>query len=145
MRLGVDGLVEYVGRADQQVKIRGFRIELGEIESRLQAHADVEEAVVLALDLPGGRQLVGYLVCQQASAASEAQARLREAVKADARQHLPDYMVPAHLVLLGSLPLLGNGTLHRRALPLPALALACQHSPAPGTAAAARPPRAWGE
>ncbi|MCI0912462.1 non-ribosomal peptide synthetase [Pseudomonas putida] len=131
VRLRADGLVEYIGRADQQVKIRGFRIELGEIESRLQAHADVDEAVVLALDLPGGKQLVGYLVCKQASVDSEAQAQLREAVKADARQHLPDYMVPAHLVLLASLPLMGNGKLDRRALPMPDLEQARQHYQAP--------------
>ncbi|MBA1200955.1 non-ribosomal peptide synthetase [Pseudomonas capeferrum] len=133
VRLRADGLVEYVGRADQQVKIRGFRIELGEIESRLQAHADVDEAVVLAIDLPGGKQLVGYLVCKQASADSEAQARLREAVKADARQHLPDYMVPAHLVLLDSLPLMGNGKLDRRALAAPDLEQGRQHYQAPTT------------
>ncbi|MDH1549377.1 MULTISPECIES: non-ribosomal peptide synthetase [Pseudomonas] len=145
VRLGADGLVEYVGRADQQVKIRGFRIELGEIESRLQAHGDVDEAVVLALDLPGGKQLVGYLVCQQAAADNEAQHRLREAVKAEARQHLPDYMVPAHLVLLDSLPLMGNGKLDRRALPLPDLEHARQHYQAPGDDVQARLAQIWGE
>ncbi|WP_337157029.1 non-ribosomal peptide synthetase [Pseudomonas putida] len=131
VRLRADGLVEYVGRADQQVKIRGFRIELGEIESQLQAHADVDEAVVVALDLPGGKQLVGYLVCPQASADADTQAALREAVKAHARQHLPDYMVPAHLVLLSRLPLMGNGKLDRRALPAPDLEQARQHYLAP--------------
>ncbi len=143
VRLGTDGLVEYVGRADQQVKIRGFRIELGEIESRLQAHADVEEAVVLALDLPGGKQLVGYLVCKQAAAGSEAQNLLRDAVKADARQHLPDYMVPAHLVLLESLPLMGNGKLDRRALPLPDLEQARQQYQAPGNEVEAQLAQIW--
>ncbi|MFJ4396907.1 non-ribosomal peptide synthetase [Pseudomonas sp. NPDC089396] len=143
VRLRADGLVEYVGRADQQVKIRGFRIELGEIESRLQEHADVDEAVVLALDLPGGKQLVGYLVCKQASADSEAQALLREAVKADARLHLPDYMVPAHLVLLGSLPLMGNGKLDRRALPLPDLEQARQQYQAPANVLEAQLAQIW--
>ena len=145
VRLRADGLVEYVGRADQQVKIRGFRIELGEIESRLQEHADVEEAVVLALDLPGGKQLVGYLVCPQASADGEAQALLREAVKADARQHLPDYMVPAHLVLLDSLPLMGNGKLDRRALPAPDLEQARQHYQAPANELEGQLAQIWRE
>ena len=145
VRLRADGLVEYVGRADQQVKIRGFRIELGEIESRLQEHADVEEAVVLALDLPGGKQLVGYLVCPQASADGEAQAQLREAVKADARLHLPDYMVPAHLVLLDSLPLMGNGKLDRRALPAPDLQQARQHYQAPANELESQLAQVWRE
>ncbi|MDZ3993046.1 non-ribosomal peptide synthetase [Pseudomonas sp. Teo4] len=145
VRLRADGLVEYIGRADQQVKIRGFRIELGEIESRLQEHADVDEAVVLALDLPGGKQLVGYLVCKQATAGAEAQASLREAVKADARQHLPDYMVPAHLVLLDSLPLMGNGKLDRRALPLPDLEQAQQHYLAPSNEVEAQLAQVWCE
>ena len=145
VRLGSDGLVEYIGRADQQVKIRGFRIELGEIESRLQAHADVDEAVVIAVDLHGGRQLVGYLVSKQAAADSQAQHLLREAVKADAHRHLPDYMVPTHLVLLQSLPLMGNGKLDRRALPLPDLDQARQHYQAPANDVQAQLAQIWGE
>ncbi|WP_449434142.1 non-ribosomal peptide synthetase [Pseudomonas putida] len=145
VRLRADGLVEYVGRADQQVKIRGYRIELGEIESRLQEHADVDEAVVLALDLPGGKQLVGYLVCQQAGADSQAQGLLRDAVKADARQHLPDYMVPAHLVLLARLPLMGNGKLDRKALPLPDLEQVREHYQAPANALQEQLAQIWRE
>ncbi|MHC6226530.1 non-ribosomal peptide synthetase [Pseudomonas sp. X10] len=133
VRLRDDGLVEYIGRADHQVKIRGFRIELGEIESRLQEHPDVDEAVVLALDLPGGKQLAAYLVCAQARADGETQAALRDAVKSHARQHLPDYMVPAHIVLLEQMPLTGNGKLDRRALPAPDLEQGRQHYQAPAS------------
>ncbi|MFD3212676.1 non-ribosomal peptide synthetase, partial [Pseudomonas sp. LR_7] len=145
VRLRADGQVEYIGRADQQVKIRGFRIELGEIESRLQEHPEVAEAVVTALDLPGGKQLVGYLVGAQACADASAQALLRDALKAHARQHLPDYMVPAHLVVLERLPLMGNGKLDRRALPAPDLQQARQHYQAPTNAVEEHLAQVWRE
>ncbi|XMB50532.1 non-ribosomal peptide synthetase [Pseudomonas fluorescens] len=113
VRQRADGLVEYLGRIDHQVKIRGFRIELGEIETRLLEHEAVREAVVLALDAPSGKQLVAYLVSDAEHVA------LRDALKAHLKAQLPDYMVPAHLIVLQSMPLTANGKLDRRALPEP--------------------------
>ncbi|MGP6419790.1 non-ribosomal peptide synthetase [Pseudomonas putida] len=119
VRQRADGLVEYLGRIDHQVKIRGFRIELGEIETRLLDHASIREAVVLALDAPSGKQLVGYLVSEVAEQGEAQQASLREALKSHLKAQLPDYMVPTHLILLASMPLTANGKLDRRALPAP--------------------------
>ncbi|WLH28435.1 non-ribosomal peptide synthetase [Pseudomonas canadensis] len=113
VRQRADGLVEYLGRIDHQVKVRGFRIELGEIETRLLEHAAVREAVVLALDSPSGKQLVAYLVSDAEHGA------LRDTLKAHLKAQLPDYMVPAHLIVLDSMPLTANGKLDRRALPQP--------------------------
>ena len=125
VRQRVDGLVEYLGRIDHQVKIRGFRIELGEIETRLLEHDAVREAVVLALDAPSGKQLVAYLVSDAEHVA------LRDALKAHLKAHLPDYMVPAHLIVLDSMPLTANGKLDRRALPQPDPEANRQHYVAP--------------
>ncbi|NWE64957.1 non-ribosomal peptide synthetase [Pseudomonas tolaasii] len=113
VRQRADGLVEYLGRIDHQVKIRGFRIELGEIETRLLEHEAVREAVVLALDSPSGKQLVAYLVSDAEHGA------LRESLKTHLKAQLPDYMVPAHLIVLAGMPLTANGKLDRRALPQP--------------------------
>ncbi|MDI2591093.1 amino acid adenylation domain-containing protein [Pseudomonas sp. 681] len=119
-RRRADGAVEYVGRVDHQVKIRGFRIELGEIESRLQQCAGIREAVVLALPLTGGLQLVAYLVVDEAVIDSAAeQAVFRQQIRGLLQASLPDYMVPGHLLLLPRLPLTPSGKLDRKALPAP--------------------------
>ncbi|MBP0637133.1 non-ribosomal peptide synthetase [Cupriavidus sp. AcVe19-6a] len=106
-----DGCIEYLGRQDHQVKIRGFRIELGEIEAHLLAQPDVRQAVVLPHETPAGTRLVGYVA---APATVQAEA-LRSALAAA----LPDYMVPAAVLRLDSLPVTPNGKLDRRALPEP--------------------------
>jgi len=113
-----DGVIEYIGRIDHQVKIRGFRIELGEIEARLQQQAPVRNALVLALDGPSGAQLVGYVV-PKVAVAPEQQTALREELRSGLKAALPDYMVPAHILFLDSLPLTANGKLDRKALPTP--------------------------
>ncbi len=109
-----DGAVEYLGRRDSQVKVRGFRIELGEIEACLRAHAEVREAVVVARTGAAGPQLVGYVVAR-----AQAGTALLPRLKVHLQGILPEYMVPAHWVLLETVPLTPNGKLDRGALPEP--------------------------
>ncbi|ROM69346.1 non-ribosomal peptide synthetase [Pseudomonas brassicacearum] len=119
-RYRVDGVLEYQGRIDHQVKIRGFRIELGEIEARLLQQPEVREVAVLAQDAAGGQQLVAYVVAPALNLdATEEQRALRDQLKAGIREHLPDYMIPTHLLFLDQLPLTPNGKLDRKALPAP--------------------------
>ncbi|WP_245870212.1 amino acid adenylation domain-containing protein [Teichococcus rhizosphaerae] len=113
-RFREDGAILYLGRSDGQVKLRGFRIELGEIEAALGASPMVAQARVIAReDRAGDRRLVAYVVPQEGHDPA--------ALRAHLAARLPDYMLPAALVPMASLPVNSSGKLDRAALPAPDL------------------------
>ncbi|CAM8849983.1 non-ribosomal peptide synthetase [Burkholderia pseudomallei] len=126
-RWRTDGRLEYLGRNDFQVKIRGFRIELGEIEAQLAKVAGVREVVVLARDSAADTDQNADLNASATANSSEKSLVAYYtgdadvvALRAQAAQHLPSYMVPSAYVRLDAWPLTPNGKLDRRALPAPA-------------------------
>ncbi|MBM5587391.1 amino acid adenylation domain-containing protein, partial [Burkholderia pseudomallei] len=128
-RWRTDGSLEYLGRNDFQVKIRGFRIELGEIEAQLAKVTGVREVVVLARDSAAEMRDNATPNAPMPKSSSETEKRLVAyytgdadvaALRAQAAQHLPSYMVPSAYVRLDAWPLTPNGKLDRRALPAPA-------------------------
>ncbi|GGK41953.1 non-ribosomal peptide synthetase [Nocardia camponoti] len=118
------GELIYLGRNDFQVKIRGLRIELGEIEAALNDAAGVTHAVVLPVTGPDGRDtLVAYIGGDVAEAD----------VRAHVAARVPAYMVPAHFVVLDTIPLNSAGKLDRKALPVPDLSATSTYvAPRPG-------------
>ncbi|MGE5341262.1 MAG: amino acid adenylation domain-containing protein [Candidatus Omnitrophota bacterium] len=107
-----DGTIEFLGRIDHQVKIRGFRIELGEIENRLLKHEEIRDAVVISkAGENGDPYLCAYVVSGREIPVSE----LREYLS----RYVPDYLIPAYVVYLETMPLTSNGKVDRNALPEP--------------------------
>ncbi len=85
-----DGRLHLLGRLDQQLKIRGFRVEPGELEAALLHLDGVTQAAVKVR----GEQLRAYVVNQGST----------EALLAELRGQLPDYLQPTHLIKLAALP-----------------------------------------
>ncbi|MEU6770338.1 amino acid adenylation domain-containing protein [Streptomyces sp. NPDC046759] len=117
-----NGRLTYAGRADTQVKVNGIRVEPTEIEAVLARHPAIGQAVVTVCeDHTGSTRLVGY-VAPVGTGDADADPPAGVAV-ADLRrfaaERLPDYMVPALLVVLDRLPLTASGKLDRAALPEP--------------------------
>jgi len=121
-----DGNVEWAGRNDRRVNIRGFRVELEEIEAVLKRHPAVKDAAVIVQNyefpnpenpktetrnLERAQRLVAYI------AADEEQKSLADLLQSYLSSQLPNYMVPAHFVIVNSLPLNPNGKVDYHALP----------------------------
>ena len=126
-RLLPDGCLVHLGRRDFQVKIRGYRVEAAEVEAFFTGTGLIDEAAVAACpDASGEQSLVAWLV----PARLDAPPSLNE-LRRLAHAVLPDYMVPARIVLMDSLPATESGKLDRRALPDPWQIIAPPASPLP--------------
>ncbi|MFE7811673.1 amino acid adenylation domain-containing protein [Streptomyces sp. NPDC057433] len=122
-RFDRDGLLHFLGRADDQVKLSGHRLELGQVEAALLRHPAVVGAVV-AVDGPG------LVACLQCRGAAPAPAVLREHL----RGLLPPHVRVDRFRLLADLPRTPSGKLDREAaLRAPAL------EPVAGVAVTATP------
>jgi amino acid adenylation domain-containing protein len=111
-RVGADGLIYFVGRADSQIKSRGYRIELGEIETALHTVKTLRDGAVVAVSTAGfeGAAICCAYVPVPGAAVTPASLR-RELAKL-----LPAYMLPSRWRAFERLPVNANGKVDRAAL-----------------------------
>lgn len=98
--------IELCGRRDNQVKIRGFRVEPEEIERCLRESRMYRQIAVV---IDNQRRILAFIAQPQTETA-------RDALKAHARQFLPDYMQPGAWTELAQMPFASNGKVDRKAL-----------------------------
>ena len=115
------GTLDYLGRADTQIKLRGQRIELGEIENTLLACPQVTQAAATVHHSTTGARLIAYI-----SGVPQPDSTV---VHRQLCAWLPDYMVPAEIVVLEEFPLTSSGKIDRKALPAPVFAAAPFRAP----------------
>jgi amino acid adenylation domain-containing protein len=103
-----NGLLEFIGRMDHQVKIRGLRIELDEIQRALEQHAMVEQAAVIACKRAENTILIAFVVSPVARDVHDWKGYLRK--------YLPEYMIPAMIIPMPTMPLNENGKIDKEKL-----------------------------
>jgi amino acid adenylation domain-containing protein len=113
VRWRADGALEFLGRVDSQVKIRGFRIEIAEIENQLRGHAGIRQAAVVVKGKTASDKYLAAYVCTHEPVAPQL---IAAELTALLRQRLPEFMVPAHIVVLDDLPVNGSGKVDRAQL-----------------------------
>jgi len=101
-------VIEYVGRADHQVKIRGYRVEPGEVEHQLAGHPGVHDVAVLAVGDGTNRRLVAVVVPVEELAPQD--------LRSFAEARMPDYLVPAEILVVAEIPATIHGKRDRKAL-----------------------------
>lgn len=115
-RFDNQGILHLVGRGDDAVKVRGYLVEPSDVEAALRRIAAVDDAVVVARrSESGSASLVGY-----AAVSPDGRAPSPADIRRELRNLLPDWMVPANIVLLPRLPRNERGKVDRAALPDPA-------------------------
>ncbi|MCX4091607.1 non-ribosomal peptide synthetase [Nocardia sp. alder85J] len=117
VRWNATGELVFLGRVDDQVKIRGFRVEPGEVERALVRHPAVAEAAVVARSGATGTRLAGYAVLTGGGHDVGG-----GALRSYLLTRLPEYLVPASILVVEQLPTTPSGKLDRKALPEPAFA-----------------------
>lgn len=109
-----DGNIVFSGRKDDQVKIRGYRVQLNDISAYAKSISGIQDALTLIVAGKNEEnRLVLYLVKEIGFDID-----VKE-VNQYLESKLPNYMIPAFLILLEKFPLLPNGKVDRKSLPDP--------------------------
>ncbi|HEV2568675.1 acyl-CoA ligase (AMP-forming), exosortase A system-associated [Sphingomonas sp.] len=105
---GADGLLRFIGRADEMIKTSGNRVSPTEIEEAVAGTGLVAEAAAFGL----ADDKLGQAILLVAPGDGKAEGELRMALK----RELPGFMQPARIVWLDELPRSPNGKIDRAAL-----------------------------
>ncbi|GAA0557128.1 non-ribosomal peptide synthetase [Chitinophaga japonensis] len=108
-----DGNILFRGRMDDQVSYRGYRIEPQEIEMVINEHEAVADSIVEVKEIAGAPVLTAYIKYEGSRRLSSAEWRQLLGRK------LPSHMIPGVWMPVDAFPLLPNGKVDRKALPLP--------------------------
>lgn len=113
-RLGPDGCLDYLGRADSEIKIRGQRVDSEAIEAALLSCPGIRQALVAARASGAGHlSLVAYVIPDGSTRWSVS------AIRRHLARIVPEQAIPTRFVPLDAFPVTASGKVDRAALPAP--------------------------
>ncbi len=103
------GCFHHMGRVDNQIKLKGNRVELEEVDMHLRRACQTDMAATIAWPVIEGsvQGLVGF---------STNTAVTEKEVRAAMARSIPEYMVPARIIIRENLPRNANDKIDRNAL-----------------------------
>ncbi|MFE3944105.1 amino acid adenylation domain-containing protein [Streptomyces sp. NPDC059118] len=106
-----DGLIEYLGRADDQVKILGNRIEPAEVAALLEEQHDAVLSAAVTVDEEDPERLIAYVVLADPGAAPT-----HDELVGPLLRWLPAAVLPGAVHVVDTLPMTPNDKIDFRAL-----------------------------
>lgn len=107
-----EGNLEFIGRNDDLIKIDGIRVEPEEVRIVLEQHESVTRSAVITVDLPEERLLAAFIEPVSGKTLEE------YGIRVYLRAQLPDYMIPARIIMIDSLPVNSSGKIDKEKLML---------------------------
>jgi acyl-CoA synthetase (AMP-forming)/AMP-acid ligase II len=102
-RIDPDGAVFLVGRAKELIIRSGFNVYPAEVEAAFNTHPAVTQCAVIGRKVPGNEEVIAFVQVAPGTNVTEPELR------AHATQRLAPYKVPAHIVVMASLPASSTG------------------------------------
>ncbi|NMM55485.1 non-ribosomal peptide synthetase [Paenibacillus aquistagni] len=99
--------LEFINRRDDQVKIRGHRIELAELQSTLYSIDLVKEVVTIFQADKGINRIIAFVITVADKNMEEE--NTKSIIYKNLAKKLPEYMLPAEIVIVHQFPLTVNG------------------------------------
>jgi D-alanine--poly(phosphoribitol) ligase subunit 1 len=100
-----DGMLFYNGRKDEQVKLHGFRIELGDINVQILKSELVAEVATIPLRRGGEvKKIISFVIAKSTTPKKD----LTESIIQFLTANLPNYMIPAEIIVMEKFPYSSN-------------------------------------
>lgn len=102
-----DNNLEFIERQDNQIKIRGIRIELGEIDCTVCQVDKVKDSLTLPVNEAHTKRLTTFVIGPK---------NIEENIRLHLVNSLPEYMLPAQILIIDKFPITENFKVDRKAL-----------------------------